>query len=216
MKRFLGILLVIMIVVSSFIGILSIVPINVSAAGPTPVSGPITSNTTWQQVNSPYIVMGDVTVGNDTLLIIEPGVTVKFNGLFSLIVNGTLNATGTAGQPILFTSNQGIPSKGDWNRVRLHGKNNALDYCEIAYGNYPLYIMGADTNNIIINCTLHNNSGDGIYLKETTNNTIYNAAVSYSNSNGITLLMSENNIINNSLIKQNKAFGIYLRSSKNN
>lgn len=216
MKRFLGIILVSMIVVSSFVGVFSIMPVNVSAAGPTPVNGYITTNTTWQQVNSPYIVMGDVTVDNDTLLIIEPGVTVKFDGLYSLIVNGTLNATGTAGQPILFTSNQSSPSNGDWNRVRLHGKNNTMDYCEIEYGNYPLYIMGANTNNKIVNCTIHNSQGDGMYLKETTNNTIDNAEVYFCKSNGITLLMSENNIINNSLVKQNKAFGIYLRSSKNN
>ncbi len=187
---------------------------NVSAS--TDVSGTINVNTTWTTSNSPYIVTGDVTVVNGTTLTINPGVTVKFDGLYSLMVNGTLNANGTQSQPINFTSNRSTPARGDWNRVRLHGKNNTLNYCQISYGSYPLYIMGENTNNSIRNCKIFNNSGDGIYLKKTTNNTIYNTTVYFSYSNGITLLASENNTIKNSFIYENRAFGIYLRSSKNN
>jgi parallel beta-helix repeat protein len=214
-NRLISIGIVGLLIIGGFLG-LFIVTDQVNAAGPIYVSGPITSDTTWYSTNSPYIVTGDVIVDNGTTLTIEADVTVKFDGLYSLIVNGTLIAIGTTNQPILFTSNQSIPAKGDWHRVRLHGKNNTMDYCEISYGNYPLYIMGNNTNNIISNCKVFDNTGDGIYLKETTNNTIYNATVSLSSSNGITLLISEYNIINASFISQNNAFGIYLRSSMNN
>jgi parallel beta-helix repeat protein len=214
-NRIISIGIVGLLVIGGFLG-LFIVTDQVKAPGPTYVSGLIISDTTWYLMNTPYIVTGDVVVDNGTTLTIEAGVTVKFDGLYSLIVNGTLIAIGTTNQPILFTSNQSTPVKGDWHRVRLHGKNNTMDYCEISYGNYPLYIMGNNSNNIISNCKVFDNTGDGIYLKETTNNTIYNATVSLSSSNGITLLISEYNIINASFISQNDAFGIYLRSSRNN
>ncbi len=213
MKKLLTIFLAIALTSSIFIGI-TFFSENASAA--TNVSGSIGSDTTWTAASSPYIVVGDVIVDKGVNLTINPGVEVKFDGLFSLIVNGTLNATGTPSQPIKFTSNQSSPAKGDWLRIRLQGRNNTLDYCEISYGNYPLYIMGPKTNNNITNCKIFNNTGDGIYLKQTTNNTIDNATVSFSDSNGITLLDSENNIINNSIIKDNSAFGTYFRSSKNN
>jgi parallel beta-helix repeat protein len=215
-KKITAFLLVCMLVIGSLIGFLSIIPTNVNAAGPTYVSGPITSNTVWSVANSPYIVQSDVFVTNGTLLTINAGVTVKFDGLYSLIVNGTLDATGTSGQPILFTSNQSLPNKSDWNRVRLQGKNNKMDYCKIQYGNYPLYIMGNDTNNIISHCKIENSSGDGVYLKETSNNTLSNIIVSYCNSNGITVLMSDDNLITNCFSHHNKAFGIYLRTATNN
>jgi parallel beta-helix repeat protein len=187
---------------------------NVTAA--TYVSGNITSNTTWTVANSPYIIVDDVTVDNGTILTINPGVTVKFDGLYSLVVNGTLYANGTAAKPIIFTSNQSSPAKGDWNRIRLHGKNNTMDFCEISYGHYPLYIMGENSNNTIFNCKVSNNTGDGIYIKRSSKNLIYNTTVANSHSNGITLLESQYNTINNSFFKLNKAFGIYLRSSANN
>ena len=213
MKRILTIFLIVIMVSSIFTGIIFFSE-NVSSA--TNVSGSISVNTTWTAINSPYYVVGDVIVENGTTLTIEPGVTVKFDGLYSLIVNGTLNATGTSNLPIVFTSNKTTPAKGDWNRIRLHGKNNTMHYCEISFGHYALYIMGENTNNSISHCNIYDNDGDGIYLKKTTNNTLDNVTVSTSYSNGITLLVSENNIINNSYFENNRAFGIYLRSSNNN
>jgi parallel beta-helix repeat protein len=213
MKKVFSIILSLIVMSTIFSGILFLSE-DVSAA--TNVSGKITIDITWTGLKSPYIVVGDVIVDNGTTLTIEPGVSVKFDGKYSLIVNGTLNATGTKSKSIIFTSNQSAPLKGDWNRIRLHGKNNTMQYCEISFGHYPLYIMGENTNNSISYCNLHDNDGDGIYLKKTSNNTIDNVTVSTSYSNGITLLVSENNTINNSYIVNNRAFGIYLRSSSNN
>ena len=75
---------------------------NVHAA--TYVNGPITSNTTWTQANSPYCLTGFVTVGSAVTLTIEPGASVDFS-MFSLQINGgTLFAQGTNDNKIIFYS----------------------------------------------------------------------------------------------------------------
>jgi nitrous oxidase accessory protein NosD len=216
MKRITAVFMIGLLILSGFFGWMILVPTNVDAVGPTYVKGPITTNTVWSLANSPYIVQGDILVTNGTQLTINAGVTVKFDGLYSIIVNGTLTATGTSSQEILFTSNKTIPGKGDWNRVRLQSKNNKMDYCKIQYGNYPLYIRGNDTYNKISNCLIENSTGDGVYLKETSNNTLSALTVQYCDSNGITILISDYNLINNSFSHHNKAFGIYLRTATNN
>ncbi|MEE9150557.1 MAG: right-handed parallel beta-helix repeat-containing protein, partial [Thermoplasmata archaeon] len=214
MTRFKAVLLIAMLVSMNFLGILFLIPENVSAT--EYVSGSIAINTTWNATNSPYIVIGDVTVESGVTLTIEPGVEIKFNGSYSLIVNGTLNATGSYSQPINFTSNQTTPSEGDWQGIILQSANNTLDYCQISYGNYPLYIIGSNTNNNISNCKIFNNTGDGIYLNSTSNNTIINVTVSFSDGYGIRLLSSGNNTIKNSTFTRNNGFGIYFLSSGNN
>ncbi len=214
MTRIRAALLIAVLVSTNFLGILFLIPEDVKAT--EYISGSIVSDTTWAFANSPYIVVGNVTVEVGANLTIEPGVEVKFNGSYSLIINGTLNATGTYSQPINFTSNQTSPSEGDWLSIRLQSANNTLGYCQISYGDYPLYIVGSNTNNSISNCRIFNNTGDGIYLNDTTYNTLINVTVSFSDGNGITLLSSENNIIKNSTVTQNNGSGIYFNSSGNN
>ena len=69
------------------------------------VSGAITTNTQWIIDNSPYVLIGTVTVAQDVTLTIDPGVIVKFSGGTTILqVNGTLNAEGTSGAPIFYLS----------------------------------------------------------------------------------------------------------------
>ena len=58
----------------------------------TSVSGPITSDTTWDIGGSPYTVTGSVTVNEGVTLTIDPGVTVEFSLATELSVLGTLAA----------------------------------------------------------------------------------------------------------------------------
>ena len=61
--------------------------------------GPLNSNTTWTQANSPYTLIGNITVSTAATLTIEPGVRVNLNGN-ALIVNGTLLAIGKANEKV--------------------------------------------------------------------------------------------------------------------
>jgi parallel beta-helix repeat protein/predicted outer membrane repeat protein len=76
----------------------------------TAVCGPVSG--TWIPAGNNYLVTCDVTVSAGQTLTIQPGVVVKFGLGTSLIVNGTLIATGAT-----FTSNSGTPAKGDWGRI---------------------------------------------------------------------------------------------------
>lgn len=71
----------------------------------TPVSGIISSNTTWTKANSPYNITGNTQVNEGVTLTIEPGVRVVFNGDFSFRAFGPIIAEGTATDSIYFETN---------------------------------------------------------------------------------------------------------------
>ena len=82
----------------------------------TYVEGPITQDTIWTLVDSPFVLSNDVTVYSNATLTIESGVEVRFGGAFSLVVSGKLYANGTD-REITFTSNKEQPAVGDWNSI---------------------------------------------------------------------------------------------------
>lgn len=95
------------------------------------VSGLIDTDTVWHATNSPYTVVGDISVAANTTLIIEPGVTVEFDPGQGMTVQGRLLADGTADQPILFTRSQPGTT---WERLLfLEAGDSRLAHCTIEY-----------------------------------------------------------------------------------
>ncbi|GAB1455848.1 hypothetical protein MASR2M48_11550 [Spirochaetota bacterium] len=110
----------------------------------------ITSATTWLE-GKVYYVVDDITVRTGATLVIQPGTIVKFKAACSLATEdgATINASGTAGKPIYFTSildstvggdsikNDGntAPVPGSWNYLYIsNGSNsNKFIYCHIRY-----------------------------------------------------------------------------------
>lgn len=79
----------------------------VPAWGQTPVSGSITEDVQWTMERSPYVVSGQLVVGEGATLDIAPGVTVYMVAGASLSVEaGSLRAIGTADNPIQVLSDQ--------------------------------------------------------------------------------------------------------------
>ena len=70
----------------------------------TSVSGIIATDTTWNQADSPYTLIGNILVNNGVTLTIQPGTTVNI-GSYYLMVNGTLQAIGTSNNPVTLNSN---------------------------------------------------------------------------------------------------------------
>jgi urease beta subunit len=86
------------------------------------VSGTISANTTWDAANT-YQVTSSITLSAGYTLTIPAGTVVKFNPSISMIVYGNLQAVGTPGNEIYFTSRDddtvgAIATSSDHNPVR--------------------------------------------------------------------------------------------------
>ena len=68
-------------------------------------------NLHWQAKDNPIVIMGDITVPQDQILVIDPGVDVVFNGYYSIRVLGKIQAIGTESQPIVFDSTKNYLSE---------------------------------------------------------------------------------------------------------
>src|SRR5262249_13702067 len=100
--------------------------------------------------NIVYWLSGNVTVPTGKTLTIAAGQIVKAPyGNENILVNGTLRATGTVAQPVIFTSyrddsaggdtdNSGATNgiNGDWAAIQFTATstNNLLDHAEVRYG----------------------------------------------------------------------------------
>ena len=99
---------------------------------------------TWTTNDSPYNIIGEITIADATTLTIEPGVVVEFQGHYKLNVEGILLAIGTETNTIEFTVNDttGLSNKettdGSWHGIRFVNNTSAdsskLVYCKIQYG----------------------------------------------------------------------------------
>jgi parallel beta-helix repeat protein len=216
-----------------------IVSVNVQD-GTTVYGGDVSG--TWNASGSPYRIEGDLTVPAGQTLTIEAGAEVSFQSWYSLTVNGTLLAEGTAGSPILFT---GTTSPG-WLGIRFVGASDSsrLTYAIVENG----HATGADPLNkgggiyiensspVISHSTIRDNlakaSGGGIYLTNSnatlTANTIINnqAGQGASASGGGLAILYSNPVLTDNVISGNSVYisggyttpsgsggGLFLRSS---
>lgn len=155
----------------------------------TDVSGTISSNTTWDVANSPYIVTSSITINHGITLTIQSGVTVKFNSSQYLYAYGKLDAT-----EVIFTSNNGSPAAGDWGHIQIgnwnlpDSGNVILNSCQIQYATQLYVCNGVAT---LTNTDLTNFSNNGIFveplgsLNMTGGNVNTNSSWAASNGSGI-------------------------------
>jgi len=150
------------------------------------VSGDVSG--TWAA--DTVMVVGEVRVPAGQALTIQPGVQVRFTGRYKFIVQGTLTASGTPADSILFTRHYPT-EESKWRGLRFDAANSAssLEYCRLEWakgdGPYPDVRGGAvwikNCSPTVRHCTLANNyshnanqngTGAGISLDENSTSLI--------------------------------------------
>ncbi len=107
--------LVFILTVSAF----TIVPDSQVKAG-TAVQGIIFLDTNWTEADSPIWVEGSIWLPKWVNLTIHPGVEVRFNGNYTIWVDGNFSSIGTPTKRISFTSNSTAPGHQDWFKIRTN------------------------------------------------------------------------------------------------
>lgn len=131
--------------------------------GADTVEGIISEETVWWESSSPYIVKRNLTIARDATLKIEPGVVVKFDKDCKIVVSGTLIACGKNSQPITFTSNAFMPSKGDWfgmYLIRPNPNRSLISNCIVEYAKGAILLRNVSPR--IYDNIIRNNSRFGI------------------------------------------------------
>jgi PKD repeat protein len=195
----------------------------------TIVSGRISENTTWTLSGSPYIVEGDILVELNVFLTIEPGAVIRFGGVTSLIVDGTLIAQGNSTFYIFFSSNATSPAIGDWGTIRIRGGHGEIAYSVVEYAStgitFEEYATGSimqsliringvgiysDWSNILIDCV--NATGNSVAISSDGNSyvqpsphrmTVQNSSIR-GNGQGISHF-SDTVVVRNCTISENNA-----------
>ncbi len=99
----------------------------------------------WSISGSPYFIDDEITITNDSTLIIGPGVEIIFTGHYKFSIQGRLLAIGAENDTILFTVNDTTGfsniqvSNGGWHGIRFDNTPASNDsskimYCKIEYG----------------------------------------------------------------------------------
>ncbi len=145
--------------------------------------GRIYQNTTFSLKNSPYKFTDDVVVLPRATLTIEAGVKVTFSSSVSLTVNGSLNAIGTADNPINFTSSD--PSAIVWGSIKFFGDTSEsliLNYIEVTNATQGI-VIDNENNGIaqIDHCYIHDNQETGIQFTAHGNITIKESTITHNN-----------------------------------
>jgi parallel beta-helix repeat protein len=175
------------LVVMVFLGLLFLAPAALHAQYTTPDTG-VNWTMTDLVANSGGVVLGatpNFTL-TDSLIIsatdtvtMAPGdvLTVTAGANYEIIVDGGLNATGTAASRIVFTSSAITAS--DWLGILVQdGGCVNLSYCDIMYGNDVLHfkeVSNDSPSSTVTNCNITDNSDQGIYCN------YFNAALTVSN-----------------------------------
>ena len=179
--------------------------------------GDIDVDSTW----SPQVyLLDEISVHSGNTLTIPAGAVVKFNGMTSLVVYGTLDANGVDGSHVLFTSlpddtggdtngdgNGSTPILGGWKGIYVpDGGSASLDYTEIRYGGGYFYIHPWWGNHY------------GNLRKDGTGTlTLTNSLITQSAGNGLRILNSSSNAqISNLHIFDNAGWGLSVESSSSN
>ncbi|MCO6411406.1 MAG: right-handed parallel beta-helix repeat-containing protein [Thiogranum sp.] len=117
---------------------------------PRSQSGMINVDTVWTPAgpggpNDPYLITGNLTVSAGANLILPAGTVLQFGSGYYLQIDGTLTVSGTASEPVVFTSNNATPAAGNWSGIRITSgaTDVVIDNARIEYASNGITFTGA-------------------------------------------------------------------------
>ena len=145
------------------------------SCAPEEICGLMEVDTTWPE-GFEYLVTCDVLVAEDTLLAIEKGVTVKFDGNYKLRIDGMLTVDGTEDQRVTFTGAKKFPSKGDWYGIEFKSsshEDSRITYANIQFASYGIRVE-SNAAPTISNNVLSQISNTAIQIQHSDSDVTYN------------------------------------------
>ena len=188
--------------------------VNVSYTQIQNISGlTVSGNVNWKGT---IILSGDVTVPQNSRLVIEPGTKILFESNVDvtkggndktrseIIVRGTLIARGLPGRKITFSSNAENPKMGDWYSLEfLHLKGGTLlEYCIIEYAHNGLTIKNSHI--LVNNCEVRYNYHAGIRTEVKSTADIKNSIISENGYAGLICELGSKPVLTDNLISLNR------------
>ncbi len=141
----------------------------------------------WDLTDKPYYMTSDVVVCPTGTLEIGPGVNVRAAAGASagIVVDGTLHVNGTAGSPVVLTSDAAVPAAGNWDGVKVEGSGQAtIDHGTVSYAGSGVNATGSATVSLDGTATEHNTHG--VYV-DTRSTVTMTGVTSRYNQNGLTV-----------------------------
>ncbi len=142
----------------------------------------ISQNFSWQALNVPYFVRGDISITNSQFSIAR-GATFLFDAERRMVIGSgsVITMSGTEDEPITFSASQQTP--GWWQGMVIIGTthpNNIMEHVNIEYGGRSAYHSSTEPANLTIarsvssniasvtlrNSTMSNSAGYGLFLHE--------------------------------------------------
>lgn len=161
---------------------------------------------TWTVGNSPYQIVGDVTVPTGSILTINPGVTIQAMGVWQIIAQGIIIANATATDSIRFVSGM-MDQTTIWDGIRLENTTaqSEFSYCRIELGQYGIASVNSPVN--ITYCYFNKNQKGiqafGVGVANPAFVVIDHNKIEYSQHNGILVAQNSNTIISYNEITNN-------------
>jgi hypothetical protein len=148
--------------------------------GPTLI-GPITANATLPAGD--YLMLSDIVVNPSITWTLSPGAIVRAVGGRKILVNGSLQASGTPTQRVRFASANPYPAPANWAGIEVAtGGIATLNYARIEHATSGVYFNGGQgtvAHSLIRFCT------NGIYVGARSNPTIHQGNEISNNTYGL-------------------------------
>ncbi len=211
------------VVLSFIVSMILFAAVNPSQAATIIAPTSITANTTWTSDNV-YVIQTNTTVQPGVTLTIQPSTVVKLKTTTSYLnIKGTLQASGTSDNNIIFTSYKDdtyggdtngdgsttTPAVGNWKYIQSYsGGTVNCSYCRIRYGGYAnnsmLYSSGGASN--LDNCIVEKCSAKALEINGTAS--ISNTQISDFATTGMVVNSGTPTLSGNTITGGN--YGIYV------